>query len=69
VYIAVGISGAIQHMQGIAQCQKVVAINSDDSCDMVKRADLSAIGDSSEILGELLNLILQEQQSAGADHA
>ncbi|WP_289031913.1 electron transfer flavoprotein subunit alpha/FixB family protein [uncultured Paraglaciecola sp.] len=57
VYIAVGISGAIQHMQGIGQCHKVVAINSDDSCDMVKRADLSAIGDSSEILDELLNLM------------
>jgi electron transfer flavoprotein alpha subunit len=69
VYIAVGISGAIQHMQGIAQCQKVVAINSDDSCDMVKRADLSAIGDSSEILDELLTLIQQGQQNTEVDHA
>jgi electron transfer flavoprotein alpha subunit len=59
VYIAVGISGAIQHIQGIAQCDKVVAINNNDSCDMVKRADLSAIGDSSEILGELLNIVRQ----------
>jgi electron transfer flavoprotein alpha subunit len=59
VYIAVGISGAIQHIQGIAQCDKIVAINNNDSCDMVKRADLSAIGDSSEILGELLNIVRQ----------
>ncbi|WP_247670493.1 electron transfer flavoprotein subunit alpha/FixB family protein [Alteromonas sp. MMG017] len=57
VYIAVGISGAIQHMQGIAQCEKVIAINTDDSCDMVKRADLSAIGDSQEILTALLALV------------
>ncbi|MEH6576298.1 MAG: electron transfer flavoprotein subunit alpha/FixB family protein [Amphritea sp.] len=56
VYLAVGISGAIQHMQGIGQCDKVVAINTDAGCDMVKRADLSVIGDSEELLRELLSL-------------
>ncbi|MDF0750504.1 electron transfer flavoprotein subunit alpha/FixB family protein [Marinobacter sp. 71-i] len=56
VYIAVGISGAIQHLQGIGQCDKVVAINLDGGCDMIKRADLSVIGDSQGILGELLAL-------------
>jgi len=62
VYIAVGISGAIQHMQGIGQCDKVVAINTDEGCDMVKRADLSAIGDSSEILTRLVEMVEQRQQ-------
>jgi electron transfer flavoprotein alpha subunit len=57
VYLAVGISGAIQHMQGIGQCDKVVTINTDAGCDMVKRADLSVIGDSETVLGELLSLI------------
>ncbi|MFT6898155.1 MAG: electron transfer flavoprotein alpha subunit [Paraglaciecola sp.] len=73
VYIAVGISGAVQHMQGIAQCDKVVAINTDDKCDMVKRADLSAIGDSTAILCELLHLVEQHragqnQQYEGVNH-
>lgn len=63
VYIAVGISGAIQHMQGIGQCDKVVAINTDEGCDMVKRANLSAIGDSSEILNRLVELVEQRKQS------
>ncbi|HSH84086.1 MAG TPA: electron transfer flavoprotein subunit alpha/FixB family protein, partial [Guyparkeria sp.] len=45
VYLAVGISGAVQHLQGIATCDKVVAINKDPGCDMVKRADLAVIGD------------------------
>ncbi|WOH37408.1 electron transfer flavoprotein subunit alpha/FixB family protein [Thalassotalea fonticola] len=62
VYIAVGISGAIQHMQGIGQCDKVVAINTDEGCDMVKRADLSAIGDSTEILTRLVELVEQRKQ-------
>lgn len=56
VYLAVGISGAIQHMQGIGQCDKVVAINTDVGCDMVKRADLAVIADSEEILAELTRL-------------
>ncbi|MDO6561935.1 electron transfer flavoprotein subunit alpha/FixB family protein [Amphritea sp. 1_MG-2023] len=57
VYLAVGISGAIQHMQGIGQCDKVIAINTDAGCDMVKRASLSAIGDSEAILGELIKRV------------
>ena len=67
VYIAVGISGAIQHMQGIAQCEKVIAINTDDSCDMVKRADLSAIGDSQEILTALLALVNEQSGDPKSD--
>lgn len=53
VYVAVGISGAIQHLQGIGACDKVVAINLDAGCDMVKRADLSVIGESAGILQAL----------------
>jgi len=67
VYVAVGISGAIQHMQGIAQCEKVIAINTDDSCDMVKRADLSAIGDSQEILTALLALVNEQSGDPKSD--
>ncbi|MBM7455875.1 electron transfer flavoprotein alpha subunit [Oceanisphaera litoralis] len=68
VYIAVGISGAVQHLQGIGKCEKVVAINKDADCDMVKRASLAAIGDSSEILSALMKLVeaqsLQEVSDA-----
>lgn len=53
VYMAVGISGAIQHLQGIQSCDKVISINTDPGCDMVKRADLAVIGDATDILSEL----------------
>jgi electron transfer flavoprotein alpha subunit len=56
VYLAVGISGAIQHMQGIGQCEKIIAINTDAGCDMVKRANLSVIDDSDLVLSELMLL-------------
>ncbi|WP_027858016.1 electron transfer flavoprotein subunit alpha [Marinobacterium jannaschii] len=68
VYIAVGISGAVQHLQGIGQCDKVIAINTDVGCDMIKRADLSVIGDSQEILDELMKLVEQHRQG-GAENA
>ncbi|MEJ2755857.1 MAG: FAD-binding protein, partial [Gammaproteobacteria bacterium] len=67
VYVAVGISGAIQHLQGIGQCDKVVAINLDGGCDMIKRADLSVIGDSQAILAELMQLAEQRQVGDAAE--
>lgn len=63
VYLAVGISGAIQHLQGIQSCDKVVTINLDPGCDMIKRADLAVIGDSAEILAALVAKV--EQQRGG----
>ncbi|KGK41964.1 electron transfer flavoprotein subunit alpha [Nitrincola sp. A-D6] len=57
VYLAVGISGAIQHLQGIQTCEKVIAINTDPGCDMVKRADLAVIGDAAAILEKLIEKV------------
>ncbi|MCK2041540.1 electron transfer flavoprotein subunit alpha/FixB family protein [Chromohalobacter sp. TMW 2.2308] len=62
VYVAVGISGAIQHLQGIQTCDKVVAINMDPGCDMIKRADLAVIGDSTQILEALVTLVAQARE-------
>lgn len=67
VYLAAGISGAVQHLQGIQQCDKVVAINTDAGCDMVKRADLAVIADSGEVLAALVDLVegvRKEQRNA-----
>jgi len=69
VYMAVGISGAIQHLQGIGACDKVVAINLDPSCDMIKRADLSVIGDSAAILAALIERISTHRQGGARDAA
>ncbi|WP_263261236.1 electron transfer flavoprotein subunit alpha/FixB family protein [Pseudomonas sp. RIT-PI-S] len=57
VYVAIGISGAIQHLQGIGACDKVIAVNLDPACDMIKRADLAVIGDSAELLNALIDAV------------
>jgi electron transfer flavoprotein alpha subunit len=46
-------------LQGIKDCRHVIAINKDASAAMIKRADLSVIGDAEEIMQALLMLINQ----------
>ncbi len=69
VYMAVGISGAIQHLQGIGACDKVVAVNLDAGCDMIKRADLSVIGDSAAILAALIERMAAHRAGGNRDAA
>ncbi len=52
-YLALGIAGAPQHLQGIALCERVVAVNTDLHADMVKRADLAIIADAQAVMPEL----------------
>ncbi|MDX2308348.1 MAG: electron transfer flavoprotein subunit alpha/FixB family protein [Hyphomicrobium sp.] len=54
LYVAVGISGAIQHLQGIKDCRHVIAINRDGSAPIVKRADLTVVGDAEDIMQSLI---------------
>lgn len=50
VYIAFGISGAVQHLQGIKDCRHVIAVNLDASAPIAKRANLTVIGDARETI-------------------
>jgi len=60
-YMAVGISGAVQHLQGIKACRHVIAINTDPAAPLTKRADLVAVDDGAAVMRELLTLIQQHQ--------
>jgi len=53
VYIAFGISGAPQHLQGIGKVDHVVAINTDLHAAMIARAELAIIADAQEIMPAL----------------
>lgn len=62
LYVAVGISGAVQHTAGIRAAGTLVALNRDPSCPMMARADLAAVGDAAEVVPALARLLRERRR-------
>lgn len=54
LYIAFGISGAVQHTSGLGQPQHIISINVDPHCPMMQLADLAIVCDANAVVDELL---------------
>ena len=59
LYLACGISGAIQHAVGIQNSKRIIAINNDPMAALMHNADLAVVGDAQPILAEL-SLLLKD---------
>jgi electron transfer flavoprotein alpha subunit len=57
LYLACGISGAIQHMAGCLSAKHIVAVNTDPEAPIISRAEYAVIGDLNEVIPALVKAI------------
>ena len=66
LYIAFGISGAVQHTSGLGQPEHIISVNTDAHCPMMQMADLAIVADANAVLEELAQLMPAQTQVGAA---
>jgi electron transfer flavoprotein alpha subunit len=54
LYLAFGISGAVQHTSGLGQPEHIISVNTDPHCPMMQLADLAVVSDANAVVAALL---------------
>lgn len=59
LYIAFGVSGAVQHTSGLGDPAHIISVNTDQYCPMMQLADLAIVADANATLDALLDLLAE----------
>ena len=65
LYLACGISGAIQHIAGCGGAKHIIAINTDPAAPMMTRADYAVVGDLHAVIPALVEALRDRSSGAG----
>lgn len=63
LYLSFGISGAMQHMAGLSNADKIIAINNDKSAPIMSYADIAIVGDAVTILNSMIEEVAPPTQA------
>ena len=65
LYVAFGISGAVQHTSGLGQPTHIISVNTDPHCPMMQLADLAVVADANAVLDQLVDQLPERNRDSG----
>jgi electron transfer flavoprotein alpha subunit len=66
LYLAFGVSGAVQHTSGLGNPDHIISVNTDGHCPMMQLADLAIVADANATLDHLEQLLAEPAEGADA---